>query len=1830
MPLYRIEVPGGGTYRVESETDLTDAQVWQAVQGQISAEAPRPKGERTIGQAFGDVGASALGGVGSLIQLPGQLAQLAGATGPSTTIEAGERLQKFAESLKSPELVAREQERKRKVEEAAKTGQLSAFGTAFGETVKDPALLLSFLAEQAPQLLVPFAAGRVGVAGARALGAGAQAAGKAGVGAAVGAGAVQQGADVGADAYVDIAKELQSKGATEQEAAEGALRLARQAGASASVISLLTQMLPGARIAERVLAGVPARAPGVGRLATAGKAALGETISEVPEEVGGKIAANIAMQQVKPEQDIFAGTGEAAAMAAIGATGLGGAVGAMGRPQPPATPAQPLAPEVAPPVAEAPAGPTPIQQRIDETTGVAAAPAPFEPLSTAEVREQKLQAAQVRAEEDMAAQEERARREGPRPQVPQPPIEDKGRLYEQMPQATPRAELEAKQAEIDKLRLDAGLPTSKGVMPETAKPEFPTEPKIVDNRPLEERAAKNRLLVMQNMLKNQGGDPNSLSIVPHPTARDRFAIQSLDRPVRLQKDLPATAITRPETPVVIDPIDAYIDIARRTNTPAAQRLVKDFESGIVTREDIGLAVEAERRAGQPLPLNYKGNGEPWFLAPEERKPRGERELPPGAKLTREPPEGPERPREGPPKPEMPETPPEKPGEEPPPPTSEMPQTLGEFKQRMPVDADLPAIRTANEAGNFRQLAETMATSKNPVIKRVGQLALPVADKIMLKKPVAPGKLGGGAVGIYRYADDSIQMDTRYAGSEWVNAHETVHALVARAQRSPSPKQAPYVRQIEDLYKYAKKELGRRGYNSKNTYGLTNEREFVSEAMSNAEFQYLLMQVPYKGRRSAWTEFVRIVADMLGIKNTNALTEVLNLVDKLAQVKRPIRTPFDRKEVEATEALELPKLSKEEPTPERKPTGQQALDIVASTGMQAKPPEPSAKDKIKTALLAAKEDPKLAASSARKAVQDFIDKIETMAFSGDAKFNNDIRRALIADFKDNPEVLGLLLEASQSQAVHSDALATQFITEGGIAYDEDTKKWVAVKKDDNFIKLAQEIEALGKAHGLTKQEAERVAHTYFVAKRFKSLAEKQDQRAADIARLEAEANREQDPVRRKGLRSEIDKLQKAEVFITDEQRAMIEPGLRLGEVMPELKDISDTWQAIRVNAIKAMVDGQLWSYETAERMLDNIDYVPFYREEQLEEGGGPVEFLKGLQVKADEYRLKGSQSPVNDVFDNMVRWTQYAINRSVRNHKALQMIDLGKEIKVGDDKMVKQVEKKEKGANVVRVFRDGVQELYEVADPLYMEAFSSISNVAIPSLRFFSWMSNLLRQSVVLYPLFSVAQVPQDAFAAMFTSGLKPQYALRIPALAVKEFVKTLRKTSATHNMLKKYGAVGVRDFSAAVARQDVEIAAGLKAPKGVTGKVIESLSHIAMSADNAVRQAVYEASMAQGLSKAEAIEKAFDLINFRRRGTSKFINLMGQTVPFFYAYMSVQRTALKTLSLVGISPTTRGEALKTLGYTTAAVMALSLLYTMANAGDDEYEKTPTAIRDRTLHIPGTSARIPLRPDFFLLPKIVTEHMYHLITDNGLTDGAKFRKTMRDTVWNAVASPQPIPQAAKPLLEVAINYDFFQGRPIVGPFEQKKEAERQFNDNTSELSKILGSAGGVSPEKLDHVIRGMFGSVGGLVLYATNMAISPVGDVPRPDKSFQDALASIPGTSGFVTKTTESRLKNDFYELRDEVVKANETYKDIKNRTPQELEAFISDEKNMIRLGLVSTVEEVTRQLSNIRKAIGQATNAPADVMSAADKRDYIEQLRDMEKQLMEGIDVPGLRKMAQM
>jgi hypothetical protein len=347
MAKFAVNVEGA-KYEVEAPDENT---AWQwayttHMQGQRPAAKPAaPKiPERTFGEAFTDIGAAGLGGVGSLVQLPGQLYGLAtGDFSRTGALGAGQDIEEYAKSLKSASLLAREKARSEKVAQAEKEGQLAAFKAAFGETVSDPALLTSFLAEQLPQIIPAAITGggtaaltsgstlakelAKGTAKETAEAAAKKAAIKSGTTAALQTGAVQQGADIGAGSYDEIYAELSKRMPAERAAAE-TINLARAAGVSGYALSVLAnRFLPGGSALERVLAGEKT-GKGIIRGGVAG--ALKELPSENVEEVGGRLAQNIAARTAGLDRDLTSGLGETAAMASIGAAGMGGITGIAG------------------------------------------------------------------------------------------------------------------------------------------------------------------------------------------------------------------------------------------------------------------------------------------------------------------------------------------------------------------------------------------------------------------------------------------------------------------------------------------------------------------------------------------------------------------------------------------------------------------------------------------------------------------------------------------------------------------------------------------------------------------------------------------------------------------------------------------------------------------------------------------------------------------------------------------------------------------------------------------------------------------------------------------------------------------------------------------------------------------------------------------------------------------------------------------------------------------------------------------------------------------------------------------------------------------------------------------------------------------------------------------------------------------------------------------------------------------------------------------------------------------------------------------------------------
>jgi hypothetical protein len=309
---YNIRLPDGTLVEnIPDELDPKEAKVRI-----LKAYPELALGEsRTLGETVTDIGASLGKGVGSLAQIPGQVAGLmTGNVDETTGLQGlGKRLETFSEEAKSPVLRAKEQLRSRKISEAE--GFLQEAGVAISQTLTDPALISSFIFEQVPNLIGTMGGGLLTKGGVKLLMRQTtdDALAKAGVRGAVGTGAVMQGADIGTDTYEKVFNELISQGMSPEEASKEALIRGRTAAIQASALTAVTSFGAGSTI-ERALTRGAAGAPKRGVI----RGTLGETLSEAVEEGGGQLVSNVQLQGVAPETDIMKGVGAAAGLGAVG------------------------------------------------------------------------------------------------------------------------------------------------------------------------------------------------------------------------------------------------------------------------------------------------------------------------------------------------------------------------------------------------------------------------------------------------------------------------------------------------------------------------------------------------------------------------------------------------------------------------------------------------------------------------------------------------------------------------------------------------------------------------------------------------------------------------------------------------------------------------------------------------------------------------------------------------------------------------------------------------------------------------------------------------------------------------------------------------------------------------------------------------------------------------------------------------------------------------------------------------------------------------------------------------------------------------------------------------------------------------------------------------------------------------------------------------------------------------------------------------------------------------------------------------------------------------
>lgn len=907
----------------------------------------------------------------------------------------------------------------------------------------------------------------------------------------------------------------------------------------------------------------------------------------------------------------------------------------------------------------------------------------------------------------------------------------------------------------------------------------------------------------------------------------------------------------------------------------------------------------------------------------------------------------------------------------------------------------------------------------------------------------------GVSGLYDVKSDTIKVSGYKSKDEHVLAHEIVHAQVANIVANPKPAQRPTVQRLNKLYEHVKQHYKKEAANEdpdfyRPPYGVSSIQEFIAEGISNPRFQYALSRIKYQNT-TAWDKFTEYIAKLLGLKNDNALTELLTIYGELTQ-------PGVKAESVGTGQLFL-----------LTPAGQQAQAAVAAmagiTNAKPKGPQMSTLQKVGAFF----QDPSYR--------QDQIDKFRVqVAYKGAAaesklamlnQYNGKIRDAL---GNIRPDVF-------MTAAEHADTMAVAVMKDGKLKLDPKVG-WVAEKGTASFQGVIDKIKDLGTKLG-DQQLAFKLANDAFIARR-------------------ANYFKQHPQLGISGLPDD----------------AKIKAGMQAFKDFPELEAAFKEFTTFKNNLIDAGVDAGRFSKEQAAEWKEAADYVPWNRIKDYEDkiATSPQAYFRGLTNLKQMKEIRGGTDEINDIFDNMVGLSFWLVNGAIRNHAAVQLTDAFVSNGLGA-RQVRQGQPGVDPNKTIYIYRDGKPEVYEYESIADVYAFKGVESMGGPILSSFTAFANILRRTTTATPQFAASQLFQDAYRATVTSGVKNPF--EVASKVISGAVDAYRGDATTQQLEKFgiVGAYDLMPGRAKdEIEKEFGIRQRSVLEKGLS--FMESFSIASDAAlRKAVFEQTLEETKSPQFPDGDVLlarYRAQEVINFKRQGANRTVGLMRQLIPFMNAYIQGMDVFYRTMTGRGVAATERSEAFKMFLGTGVKLATLATIYTMLVGGDDEYEGLRDYEKDKNFIVPGTGVKIPVAPEVGFFFKVIPERMYNYVASQGTErpqDAAALRKAIGTAAFDAFSGPNLTPQAVKPALELLVNYSFFTGTPIVGRGLEKLEPAQQFTDSTSEIAKMIGGLAGISPMKLEYFVRGTTGIAGGTVLDLSNMLFTD-----RPDKRLYEMPA----------------------------------------------------------------------------------------------------------------------------
>lgn len=603
------------------------------------------------------------------------------------------------------------------------------------------------------------------------------------------------------------------------------------------------------------------------------------------------------------------------------------------------------------------------------------------------------------------------------------------------------------------------------------------------------------------------------------------------------------------------------------------------------------------------------------------------------------------------------------------------------------------------------------------------------------------------------------------------------------------------------------------------------------------------------------------------------------------------------------------------------------------------------------------------------------------------------------------------------------------------------------------------------------------------------------------------------------------------------------------------------------------------------------YVPFYRVMEDDATGtmGPGQ-IGGLVGQHAYKRLKGGTDKLGDLVANTVSNWSHLLSASMKNLAAQGALQEAERLGIAS-----RVREAERGS--VRAMFDGQERHYLVDDPLVMNALTSLHYVGSndPFTKAARKFKHALTVGVTISPTFRVRNLLRDTIQAMSIDSNLSTNPLRN---VVEGWKATGSESDTWRRLMAGGGAVRFGSFNDGNARNVKRLVDELGAhpddvitsPAGMSRAMRRAFDWYQETGDRAEtinRAAIYQQARNAGRNHLEASYAARDLMDFTAGGTFSAVRLLSQVVPFLNA------------RLQGMYKLGRGAAADPARFAVvsgAVAMASALLY-LGMKDDDDYKQLPDWARNSfwITKLPGTNQLVYIPKPFEIgaLGSVVergTELAFggddFRLGDFGRTVGA---------ILSEQLSMNPVPQIVKPAMEAAFNYDSFRERDIDSVGQQRLPAGDRFTASTSAGAVALGRTLGLSPQRLEHLVRGYFGWLGTQALNASDYLARPLSGLPENPRRDLGRMDNWFVVGDFVKEADprSSKYIQRFYDEQREINQVYAAYSQARELGDLERARALAGDDQLRLRSLFKTADGQLREVNTRIKAL-ERSSLPAE------------------------------------